>query len=62
MILKKKKKFKSIINATFGKIMVSERKHRDIKFVLEISKIVMYDLWHDYVKPKDGEGTYWIFQ
>ena len=38
--------------------MVSERKHRDIKFVLEISKIVMYDLWHDYVKPKDGEGTY----
>ena len=55
---KKKKKFKSIINAIFGKIMVNETKHRDIKFVLEISKIVMYDLWHDYVKPMDGEGSY----
>ena len=56
MILKKKKKkFKSIINAIFGKIMVNERKHRDIKFVLEISKIV---IWHDYVKPMDGEGSY----
>ena len=26
-------------------------------WILEISKIVMYVLWHDYVKPKYGEKT-----
>ena len=25
--------------------------------ILELSKILMYVLWHDYVKPKYGEKT-----
>ena len=23
--------------------------------ILELSKILMYEFWYDYVKPKDGE-------
>ena len=25
--------------------------------ILELSKIVMYEFWYDYVKPKYGEKT-----
>ena len=25
--------------------------------VIELSKIVMYEFWYDYVKPKRGEKT-----
>ena len=25
--------------------------------ILELSKTVMYEFWHDYVKPKYGEKT-----
>ena len=25
--------------------------------ILEISKIAIYEFWHDYVKPKYGEKT-----
>ena len=27
--------------------------------ILELSKILMYELWYDYVKPKYGEKTKW---
>ena len=26
--------------------------------ILEVSKIVMYEIWYDYVKPKYGEKLY----
>ena len=28
--------------------------------ILELSKILMYEFWYDYVKPKYSENTKWI--
>ena len=70
MILKKTF-FKLMKNVVFGETMVFVRKHRDIELVkteilidkpvhlalsiLELSKILMYEFWCDYLKPKYGE-------
>ena len=34
-----------------AKIFMNKPVYLDVS-LLEISKIVMYDLWHDYMKPK----------
>ena len=37
-------------------IFMNELVYLDLS-ILELSKIVMYEFWYDYVKPKYGEKT-----
>ena len=55
-----------IINKVFHRISISNRNEKKTQIImnkpfylgfsiLELSKILLYEFWHDYVKPKYGE-------
>ena len=63
--------FKLMNNSVFGKTMENIRKHREMKktkvkiskpiylglSILETSKILMYEFWYDYMKPKYNDNV-----